>query len=251
MRVRNFLLIHASRSIRTMIANRILANLGDVEIVESGTGQEALLNLGKQSFDLTICSSDLADMSSVDLRQALRDNSNQNKATEFIILCESENDLESLTAAGFEHIVPLPFDPADFIAKINKICDPRKWRQNERFHIPHSKIVISVWGMETEARMINLSRGGLLLELSGDRSDLLLQNDPKLTLKIKTPHGHYEIAKLPAKLARLNVIEWNSNYKPSLMRVAYIFLDLDQSSQVELEQLIQMAEEDQMYADEE
>jgi CheY-like chemotaxis protein len=243
MRIRNFLLVHSSRSIRTMIARLILAEYGDVKIKQSRNGREAFHHLTTNAFDLVICETDLEDMPLADLRSEMIEYSAENKYIEFIALAGSADELEDLTVAGFRHVMALPCDPASLTEKINRVCDPRKWRKNERFHIPNSKVMINVWGMEAEAKMINISRGGVLAEVSGDRSELLLQNNPKLTLIIKTPAGCYDIKNLPSKLARLNVTQWNENYKPTAMRVAYIFLELNETARIELEQVLQLARE--------
>ncbi len=251
MRIRNFLLVHASRSIRTMIKKYVLAELGDVEVFESDNGDVALHLLSNHVFDLVICDSDLTDMDAIDFRRKAREASSSESGVDFIALCGTTDEKDRLAEAGFKHIVPLPFNPKEFVGIIGEICNPRKMRQTHRYHIPDSKAVISVWGMEAEGKMINISQGGVLIEVSGDRSELLLQNNPKLTLKIKGPGGYYDIKLLPAKLARLSASEWNEDFKPIVMRVAFIFQNLNQHAEAELEQIIKMAEEDRLFADEE
>lgn len=231
-----------------MMERLILAEYGDVEIMQSSNGRDALLNLTKHSFDLVVCNTDLEDISISELRLEMIECPSENKYTEIIALAESTDDLQELIAAGFKHLIILPFDPASLIDKINQVCDPRKWRQNDRFYIPDSKVSIEVWGMEADARMINISLGGVLVEVSGDRSELLLQNNPKLSLKVRTPGFSYDIRNLPSKLDRLNVIQWNKNHKPTTMRVAYIFLGLDENSTIELEQLFQLVKETQQHS---
>ena len=130
-----------------------------------------------------------------------------------IVLASGRNpeDTACLVRAGLANIIMPPIDPKDLIGKINQICNPRQWREFERFHIPESEVVISVWGMEAVSKLINISRGGVFVEVSGDRSELLLQNNPKLDLRIKTPVGFYEINGLPSKLERLTAIAWDEN----------------------------------------
>jgi hypothetical protein len=240
MRIRNFLIIHSSRSIRAMIKKCILADLGDVQITECDLGKDGLLLLINNLFDLVIANSDLADMRLADFRIELEESAAINKNVNFIILCENQSETDHLAKEGFQHIVSMPFDRDAFNIKINQVCNPRKWRQNERFHIPNSKAILNVWGMNAEAKIINISLGGVMIEISGDRSELLLQNNPRLTLKIKHPNGFYSIEDLPVKLSRLNVVGWNANHKPTTMRVAFVFLNLDQASAVELEHIFQI-----------
>jgi hypothetical protein len=233
-----------------MIKKCVLADLGDVRIAESDHGRDALLLLLNNPFDLVISSSNLADMHISDFRLELRESQSLNESVKFIILCEDHGETDGLEKEGFEHIVRMPFDRDAFILKINQVCNPRKWRQNERFHIPSSKAVLSVWGMDAEAKVVNISRGGVMIEISGDRSELLLQNNPKLTLKIKHTQGYYVIQDLPVKLSRLNAIRWNESHKPTAMRVAFVFLDLEQVFTTELEQILESAKEDGVLTEE-
>lgn len=230
-----------------MIKKSILADLDDVEIVESHNGQLALRMLAGYSFDLIICNCDLEDMPITTLKREILDYSPRNKTTDIIALLEEDDARASLVRASFQHIVHMPFTPDKFIAKINQICNPRKWRKSDRFHIPDSMVTIQVWEMQAEAEMINISRGGVLVEITGDRSDLLLQNSPKLTLNINVSGYSYKIASIPVKLTRINVVAWNENYKPTLMRLAYIFLDLNQNATTELNKALEFAKEDGLY----
>ncbi|MDA8139691.1 MAG: hypothetical protein M0036_13655 [Desulfobacteraceae bacterium] len=251
MRIRNFLVIHSSRSIRSMVKRHILADLDDVEIVEASNGQEALRELCAKPFDLVICDGDLEDMPITAFRQEMTEAAFQKRAITIIALAGSVDDAGHLAQKNFEHIVALPFKPVEFVDTINQVCNPRKMRNAHRYHIPNSKVVISVWGMEAEAVLINISQGGVLVEVSGDRSDLLLQDDPRLAIKTNIMGCNYHIKTLPVKLSRLNVVAWNENYKPTLMRLAYSFLELKEEARSELTQILQMAEEDGLFASEE
>jgi CheY-like chemotaxis protein len=232
-----------------MIKKYVLAELGDVEFTESDSGRGALDLLSHHSFDLGICDSELGDMHMIDFKQQVMETSANNRGMDFITLCGTDDDRQRLVKAGFKHLVPLPFNPKEFIDIINDISNPRKMRAAARYHIPDSSVVISVWGMEAWGRMINISQGGVLAEVSGDRSELLLQNNPKLTLSLKVPGGYYDINDLPAKLVRLSASGWDKNFKPIIMRVAYIFQNLNQHAKAELEKIIKLAEDDRLVAD--
>jgi len=232
-----------------MIKKYILADLDDVRITESSSGNEAMHWLLSKSFDLVICNCDLEDMPITAFKRKMIEFPSKNKNVGVMVLVEEDGGVSSLAAATFDHMVKIPFKADEFIGTINQICDPRKWRRAARFHIPDSKVVIKVWEMAAEANMINISRGGVLVEVSGDRSDLLLQNDPKLTIKVSMPACNFTIKKLPVKLLRLNVLEWHSNFKPVLMRLAYAFLDLSEDARSELDQILLLAAEDGYFAD--
>lgn len=252
MRVRNILMVHSSRSVRAMVKKMMLAELDDIAIAESDAGLDALSQLAAKPFELLISEYQLTDMPVTELRNRAKTHS-INKDTQFIVLGGNDagEKMDRLAEAGLAHCVDTPIDAGALIGKINEICDPRKWRKTQRFHIPDSKAVLNVWGMEAGARLINISLGGVLIEVSGDRSELLLQNDPKITLRLKSPGDYYDIKNLPCRLTRLDVIEWDKNQKPIDMRAAFVFLKLDPKSQMELEQVIMMAKEKELYAVEE
>ena len=52
------------------------------------------------------------------------------------------------------------------------------------------------------------------------------------------PEGYVEIEDIPAKLERLNTLEWNPDYKPSVMRMVYVFLPLDSYTHERLEHVM-------------
>lgn len=251
MRIRNFLLVHSSRSVRAMVKKLMLAELDDIEIIESDAGADAIQQLSMKPFELLISECQLADMHVTELKKWVGTQS-LNIDIRFLVISdnEAEGEADKLVQAGMA-LTRAPIVAQDLIDMINRLCNPRKWRAAERFHIPKSKAVLSVWGMEAAARLINISLGGVLIEVSGDRSELLLQNNPKLTLRFKSPADYHSIRNLPCKLIRLDIIEWDANHKPIAMRGAYIFLELDPKSQMELEQVIMIAQEKEQYAAEE
>lgn len=247
MRIRKLLVVHPSRSIRLVIEKYVLAEAGDIEITGCEKGDDAIALLEQRWFDIVITYHELADMPLGEMKNKFSASA-QNEHIGVIVLADDRSPEASarLVRAGLGHFIMPPFDAKELIGQINQICNPRKWRESERFHIPDSEVVINVWGMAAESKLINISRGGVLVEVSGDRSELLLQNNPKLDLKIKTPGGHYQIKNLSSKLARLTAIGWDDNYKPNTLQVAYVFLDVDSQAANELDQLIQLAQEDHL-----
>lgn len=252
MRIRNFLLVHSSRSVRAIVKKLMLAELDDIEVIEAEVGSDAMQQLSARSFELLISECQLADMHITELQQRASTHS-LNKTPHIIVLKgnQIEGDEDKLAQAGIACLTCAPIVADELIDMINRLCDPRKWRVSERYHIPKSKAVLNVWGMEASAWLINISLGGVLIEVTGDHSELLLQNNPKLTLRFKSPADYYDIKNLPCKLARLDIIKWNDNHKPIVMRGAYIFLELDPKSKMELEQVIMMAKEKEQYMIEE
>ena len=67
MRIRQILLVHPTRSIRSLIQKFVYAELSDVAFDEAESAQEALAELSLHNFDVVIVSTKVKDMSLFDL----------------------------------------------------------------------------------------------------------------------------------------------------------------------------------------
>ncbi len=241
MRIRQILLIHPNRSTRALIKKYIFSELSDVEFFESDNGCHALCELNMNPFDVVIVTTRLIDMPAVELKAKLAETAH-NEMTPFIILSEDENgdDQLRLRQLGFQHVVALRVRPADLIEKINEVCDPRKWRKDQRFYIPQTKVWIDVQGVSMEASMINISRGGILLELITYSPELLMACGMRVTL-LAQDHATPLMSGLCCRLLRVNVTEWQPNGCPAAMRVTFVFDALNQGDLSALDTLLQTA----------
>lgn len=251
MRMRHILLVHPTRSIRALIKKYVFAELSDVEFVESENGENAVAELNMNPFDVVVATAEKIDITAVELRAKMLE-TNHNEATPFIILSEDENgaDHAALAQQGFEHVVQIRVRPGDLIRKINQVCNPRQWRKDKRYYIPNTKVIIDAAGQQSEGSLINISRGGILLELITYEPELLMREDLHLTMRIPGPSDYYEINGLPSKLSRLNVIEWHLNNSPAAMRATFIFLGLTEAQNNQIEQVLQLAVEDKLQDEE-
>lgn len=250
MRMRNILLVHPTRSIRALIKKYVFAELGDVEFVEAENGENALAELNMNPFDTVVATAELRDIPSAELRAKMAETTH-NAATPFIVLSEDENgaDQKKLLQQGFEHVVQIRVRPAELIQKINAVCNPRSWRRDRRYYIPKTKVILQADTTQIEGSLINISRGGLLMELISYEPELLMRADIHLTVRIPGPNGFYDIGGLPCKLSRLNITEWHLNNSPAAMRATFIFLELLAEQSDQLEQVLQLAVEDKLEDD--
>jgi CheY-like chemotaxis protein len=251
MRIRKLLLIHPGRSIRGLITKYVYAELSDIEIAEAETGRQALEQLAASRFDIVACTDRLKDMDLMDLKiQQKEIQSNRN--TPFVVVSESESahTRNDLAARGFDHVVQIRVRPTDLIHKINKLCDPRNWRRDARYHIPSMGVTIQMQQHAMEAFLINISMGGILVELTTDLPHLLMQNGVAINLQIPLAGGPFTIEGLKGKLLRLEMIKWNSDLVPSAMRATFIFEALSEASRSRLQELFQMAKADGLLATE-
>jgi CheY-like chemotaxis protein len=247
MRIRQILLVHPNRSIRALIKKYVFAELSDVEFFETENGSDALTELNMNPFDVVIVTTSLIDMPAVELKAKLAQTAH-NEMTPFIVLSEDDNgtDRQRLMQLGFQHVVLLRVRPADLIAKINEACDPRMWRKDKRYYIPRAEVLIDVRGQTMEATLINISRGGLLMELISFTPELLMESDVRVTLHVSEHIDVREPRDLPCRLLRVNVTEWQPNSCPAAMRVTFVFADLDSGQTAAIERLLQLAVEDRL-----
>jgi CheY-like chemotaxis protein len=245
MRIRKLLLIHPGRSIRSLITKYVYAELSDIDIIEAQNGRQAIEQMAAQRFDIVACTDQLKDMALVDLKIQQRE-SPANKDTPFVVVSESESahTRNDLAARGFDHVVQIRVRPADLINKINRLCDPRNWRQDTRYHIPSMRVTIRMQRHAMEAFLINISMGGILVELTTDLPHLLMQNGLEINLQIPLSGGPFTIEGLKGKLLRLEMIKWTADLVPSAMRATFMFEALSDTSRNKLQELFQIAKAD-------
>lgn len=250
MRIRNILLVHPTRSMRALIKKFVFAELSDVEFIEAQTGETALAELDMQAFDIIVTAATLSDMAADHLKNKAVE-TNHNATTPIIALSEEENSeaRDKLVQQGFEHVVQIRVRPSDLIQKINYVCNPRQWRKDKRFHIPRAKVILYSAEHHAEGVLINLSRGGLLMELVTYDPIILMLADIQLTLRIPGPSNYVDIDGLTCRLSRVSVTEWHPNSSPAVLRATFIFQDPTEQQQEQLESVLQLAVENKLEDD--
>ncbi len=251
MRIRNTLLVHPARSIRALIKKYVFAELSDIEFLEADNAETALAEMNMHAFDIVILPAVMPDASA----QAFKGKAvetNHNAATPMIVLSEDDNGEgeQVLHQQGFEHVVKIRVRPSDLIVKINSVCNPRDWRKDERYYIPKSKVGIHVAGRQPEeGSLINLSKGGALVELISYDPGLIMQPEVSLTLRIPGQEDHFDIADVQCRLSRVSVTEWQPNNSPAVMRITFIFSELSGEQQDKLGHVLQLAVQNKLPED--
>lgn len=251
MRIRKILLVHPTRSTRGLLKKYVFSELGDTEIHEAEGGLKARKMLQSHGFDVVVATDELKDMEIEAFRQIVV-SSAANARTPLIVLTESESNhmRDKLVEQGFDRVVQIRVRPADLIHKINAACNPRTWRKDSRYHIPGIKVSIGIRQDRLQATLINISRGGLLVEMATERPDLLLKNNISVSLHLPLAEGRATINDLSCKLLRLEVVEWHSNQTPAVMRATFAFTALEDGPRNKLEELLHMAKEDKLVPEE-
>jgi len=252
MRIRKILLIHPSRSIRALLKKYIFAELADIEFIEADSGCNALEQIGATGFDVILSTDRLKDLGLKELK-IRQEASDANGYTPLIIISESESNhvRNELVRQGFDCVVQIRVRPSDLIHKINAACDPRDWRKYARYHIPGAAVIFKLQQKKIEAQLINISMGGVLVELTTKDPGGLIQGGIATELRIPlSPDNPAAITGLTAKVLRLEVVNWNAGFAPRTMRATFVFVDLAAGAKGKLAELIQMAKEDKLEASE-
>ena len=246
MRLRQLLLVHPSRGFRGLIKKFIFAEFNDVEIVETDTCQAALAQALTSPFSAVLSSVD-ADLEAAHAFMLRLKESPPNARTPFIALCAEECRKTNAGGPGklFEHLVHIRQRPADLIQKLNEVCNPRRMRKDARFYLPNAVLIIGSGHLQAKGRLINISRGGVLVELRTDAPQLLVKSALALTLRPDPASGMPGIENLNGKLLRIDVADWHPDNTPVAMRVTFLFTGLTADNQTLLETLLVQAEEDQ------
>jgi CheY-like chemotaxis protein len=247
MRVRKLLLVHPIRSTRGLVKKYIFSELSDIEISEAQSGSEAASALKAGSFNVIIATTELKDMSLAEFRRGLL-TAMPNGALPLIVISESESlhARNQLVEQGFDRVVQIRLRPSDLIHTINAVCDPRTWRKDTRYHLTNVNAVIEAQDRHAEATLINISKGGILVELACEQPALLMGGQIRIGLSIDLNDGHGTIDGLTARLSRIEVLDWESAGKPNRMRATFIFVDLPDGPKGKLDELLKMAGEENM-----
>lgn len=249
MRIRKILLVHPSRSTRGLIKKYIFSELNDTEIQDAPSGQDGLAALNSDSFDVIVASDQLKDISVTEFGSAVA-STTPNSHSPLIIISESESRQvrNELVEQGFDRVVQIRVRPADLIHKINAVCDPRAWRQDARYHIPSVDVTIRTLEDTIEATLINISMGGLFVELVTRQPDHLMKSGFDITMHIPLTDHPITISGLKSKLLRLEVVNWTQDLIPDTMRATFVFTGMEKGPRNQLAELIQMAGQDKFFA---
>jgi hypothetical protein len=165
-----------------------------------------------------------------------------------IIITESESAhvRNELVEQGFDRVVQIRVRPSDLIHKINAVCDPRAWRKDTRYHLSNVMAIIEAENRNAEATLINISKGGILVELTCEQPSLLMGDQIRIGLSVEINGGHSSIDGLTARLSRIEVLGWESAGRPNRMRATFVFTDLPDGPKGKLDELLQMAREEKL-----
>jgi len=239
MEYREVLILHPQTSVRELLEAFLHSEFEDLLVVGATTGAEAEALIEEQRFDLILCASRLADQAGVQLYVTAK-KSRLNCATPLVMLVdpESKDQTSVLYQHGIEHILNLPTNPELLQRKVRQLTNPRDKRKAARYS--HPGIIARVYGKgcDCPGEVINLSGGSVLCELRCKGLLSLLMQATSLDLQFPADLKVEKLSKLPCRLSRLWVLEWNDEGHPTVLRVAWSFQNLEGAQARHLDQAL-------------
>ncbi|MBU0728725.1 MAG: hypothetical protein KKE17_00255 [Proteobacteria bacterium] len=243
MRLRRILVAHHVRIFRNMVKHYVLSEFSDAVVVEASTDDKAFEKIENQHFDLA-----LVDADSVSSNPAFLDNFrarsvNRTVALIGIISPDSPETVQCLTRAGMDYFLQIPFLSNALKELVNKACNPRNWRINERFYIPDAGVILHGGQGDVMAKLINISKGGVLCEVAFSDNLPQMFKEMEATITISESEFSFEIKRLTCRLSRLNISNWTAEGEAGGMRITLLFSDLSVQAEALIDQALGFARE--------
>jgi len=167
LRKQSILVIDDDTLARKQVAAIIKDRLGTQNIFEARDGEEALNTLTSDKVDIIITKWDIPKISGEDLLRKVRGNISW-KDIPFVVIAE-EGDYDSVTNAiqqGASQFIFDPFSPEELEGRIVKAWNIKTKRRAKRHHsIPKHELTVWVNNEPVHAKMLNVSRTGMLIKL--------------------------------------------------------------------------------------
>lgn len=241
---RNLLIVHGSGLIRNRLKSFILAELDDIAVFEACSSKDAVQKCQEQKYEILVCSKELPDTSGLAFYKKLQTIPGQKDiAVIFITSTGTKENIKELEEHGVINYLIFPFTAKDLRDKINLVCDPRKWRTNERIHIPDVKAIIHSNFDENyddiEAHVINMSLSGIACDFSYNGEHVNILGGTTISVKFPSEHNNIKIKNLPCKFLRLNVLSWKPDGYPDRVRAAWGISGIEGQDKILLEQIFE------------
>ncbi|OGR03552.1 MAG: hypothetical protein A2511_15680 [Deltaproteobacteria bacterium RIFOXYD12_FULL_50_9] len=240
MRLRRVLVVHPTQIIRNMIKNQILSEFTDVVVLDAPFEARAVELLEVHEFSAVVC--DVRLLIDKGVLKCIRGVAGGANLAVIAVCgpgsptCEAELQKSEVKTA-----LQIPFTSLELKQAIDTACNPRAWRRSERIHIPDVMVSLHAEGRDLQAVLINISSGGLLCEVEYDGRPLEVLKIWRLTIELAGPDFMITIKQLTGRLSKLAASSWQPDGTVAIMRLAFLFTELNERTQSLIDQLLAMA----------
>lgn len=117
------LIVEDSPAMRGMLSS-IVSQLQDCEVVEVGSGFDALRSLPREHVDLILTDINMPDINGLELISFVRSNPNFGKTPVIVVSSEgSSRDRDKALALGANAYVTKPFEPDELLEMVKKFLN--------------------------------------------------------------------------------------------------------------------------------
>lgn len=241
---RNLLIVHGSGLIRNRLKSFVLSELDDISVFEACSSKEAVQKCQEQRYEIMVCSKELPDASGLVCYKAIKSMPGQKDiAVIFITSTGTKENIKELEDQGVTHYLVFPFTSKELRDTVNLVCDPRRWRTNERVYIPDVKAIIhsnyDANYEDIEASVINMSLSGIACDFAYSEEHSNILGATTITIKFPSEHNKLQVKNLPCKFLRLNVLSWKPDGNPDQVRAAWAILGLEGQEKKQIEQIFE------------
>ncbi|MGV1099065.1 PilZ domain-containing protein [Thiovibrio sp. JS02] len=226
------------RIIRTMIQ----ATVNDAIVSEAQNADDAMRLLEEGQYHLVLFTKESSNVKWLEFAQkrlALPDP----QKTNFVLLSSSNKQdyFDRIRDYGINEHLIIPCHTNVLGELITRICNPFLMRTAKRYSSPNSVAFIEQGGNTYEAEVINISGGGFLCELDSP-IHFNWAAPVMVTLEFEIEGSQVNIKGLYSILSRLVIVETNSDYTPRRIRLACRFVNVNQESKAQMDQVFSFIE---------
>lgn len=245
--LRNILLIHETKMIRTVIRSYILSEMSDVAIEEFSSAQKSVKAFDNTHYDIVFAGRKMKAMDCITLISHMR-NSTMNEATPFVIVSSGEmsEEIQGELEEGRDFYLTMPFKPNHLSDLIDKLSDPRRLRKHQRVSIAGTLAQLHLENGDVEGDIVNISKGGILCDVINREGYNDLLRDLNMSLLFPMRHDHAVIRDIWCKLLRIVVLTWGHNNYPDRLRIVWEFVSMDDNERNKLNNLIDSTSKEQV-----
>ncbi|MDH4225166.1 MAG: response regulator [Deltaproteobacteria bacterium] len=225
MRMRNILIVHDSKPVRNLLSMYTFAEMEDALPYGAANGREGLELMQKTRFDVVVCANRMEGMSGIEVAREIR-KLPQGKDTPFVLLTATLNGeiKDAMARNHIDHCLEVPFEAPALAVMINQVCNPVQWRTSRRVSIPGMGVRLRVNGKMVEGSPINISQGGISLEMNHPGPGIDLLTGAVLSLEFPGEYNAEPVEEIPIRLLQMMVAGWNPDGRPGKLRTVWQFV---------------------------
>ncbi|KPA16413.1 Signal transduction response regulator, receiver region domain protein [Candidatus Magnetomorum sp. HK-1] len=232
------MVIHEYTVIQKIAQNYIMTEYSDAVVDVFSSTLDAIEVLKTEKYDIILCAMEMYGLDGIAFSEAILQTINKDAGFVLMTSNYDKKNIISLHQLGIKHVLSIPFTQPQLTSFINSIFNPRSMRVFERFVVNDTKVFIVIKDQKLKARLINIGLKGLLCELTFSQSlpNILIANE--LILKFPEAFENKVAYDVKVTLKRISVSEYEKNYQPKTIRIAYKFLEMPPESKQIIEKAI-------------